>query len=96
MDQKSLPARGSWVADKWEYRMGKNQHVVPHEDGWAVRGAGNNRVTSTHDTQGAAIDAATPIARREKSEVVIHGRDGKIRDKDSYGPDPFPPRDKKH
>ncbi|WP_233997780.1 DUF2188 domain-containing protein, partial [Erythrobacter sp. HI0077] len=25
---------------------GKNQHVVPHANGWAVRGAGNNRVTS--------------------------------------------------
>jgi len=28
--------------------------------------------------------------------VVIHGRDGKIRDKDSYGNDPVPPKDKKN
>lgn len=76
--------------------MGKNQHVVPHEDGWAVRGEGNKRVSSKHVTQQRAIDTAIPIARREQSEVVIHGRDGKIRDKDSYGNDPHPPKDKKH
>ena len=76
--------------------MGKNQHVVPHGKGWAVRGEGNEKVTSTHNTQGEAIDAAREIAINQKSELVIHGRDGRIRDKDSYGPDPFPPRDTKH
>ncbi|MGE6767875.1 DUF2188 domain-containing protein [Serratia sp. NPDC071084] len=25
--------------------MGKNQHVVPHNGEWAVRGEGNDRVT---------------------------------------------------
>lgn len=76
--------------------MGKNQHVVPHEGKWAVRGEGNSRVSSEHRTQGTAINSATRTARHEKSEVVIHGRDGKIRDKDSYGPDPCPPRDTKY
>ncbi len=76
--------------------MGKNQHVVPHGDGWAVRGAGNARVSSTHNTQGRAISAAQRTARAERSEVVIHGGDGQIRDKDSYGNDPHPPRDRKH
>ena len=76
--------------------MGKNQHVVPDGDDWSVKGAGNSRSTSKHDTQGEAIDAARNIAKNEKSDVVIHGRDGKIRDRDSYGNDPFPPRDRKH
>lgn len=76
--------------------MGKNQHVVPYGDKWAVRGEKNTRITSDHRTQGAAINAAVKIAKHEKSEVVIHGRDAKIRDKDSYGPDPCPPRDTKH
>ena len=43
-------------------------------------------------SQEAAIDRAREIARNEQAEVVIHGRDGKIRDSDSYGHDPFPPR----
>ena len=76
--------------------MGTNQHVVRKNHGWAVRGEGNSRVTSIHRKQGTAIDAATRIAKKEQSEVVIHGRDGKIRDKDSYGPDSCPPRDTKH
>jgi hypothetical protein len=76
--------------------MGKNQHVVPHKGGWAVRGAGNTRISSTHRTQGDAIGAARNTAQTERSEVVIHGTDGRIRDKDSYGPDPCPPRDQKH
>ena len=68
--------------------MGKNQHVVPHDGGWAVRGAGNARATSIHDTQAAAIDAARDIARNQASELLIHGRNGQIRDRDSYGNDP--------
>jgi uncharacterized protein YdaT len=74
----------------------KDQHVVPHDGEWAVRGEGNDRLTSIHDTQEAAINRAREIARNEQAEVVIHGRDGKIRDSDSYGHDPFPPRDRKH
>lgn len=71
---------------------GKNQHVVPHSDGWAVKGEGNKRATSVHDTQRQAADAAREIARNQQSELVIHRPDGRIRDKDSYGNDPFPPK----
>lgn len=76
--------------------MGKNYHVVPRNDRWAVRGEGNSKDTSKHDTQGKAIDAAREIAQRQRSEVVIHRPDGTIRDKDSYGNDPARSRDTKH
>ncbi|MFG1225655.1 DUF2188 domain-containing protein [Xanthobacter wiegelii] len=72
--------------------MGKNQHVVPHNGAWAVRGAGNSRVSSTHDTQRAAIDSARSTAINQQSEVVIHRPNGQIRDRDSYGHDPYPPK----
>lgn len=71
---------------------GKNQHVVPHKDGWAVKGAGNQKATSLHETQRLAIDAATKIARNQKSELIIHRPNSRIRDKDSYGNDPYPPK----
>ncbi len=71
-----------------------NQHVVPREKGWAVVGEDNSRDTSHHKTQEEARKRAREIAQRQKSEVVIHGRNGKIRDKDSYGNDPCPPKDK--
>ena len=76
--------------------MGKSQHVVPVDGDWGVRGEGNSRLTSIHDTQAEAIAAAREIAINQGSEVVIHRRDGRIRDKDSYGNDPFPPRDTKY
>lgn len=71
---------------------GKNQHVVPHQNGWAAKGAGNQRATSVHDMQQQAIDAARHIARNEQSELVIHRPDSRIRDKDGHGNDPFPPK----
>lgn len=74
----------------------RDKHVVPHDGKWAVRSPGASRVGSKHDTQQAAINAAVRGAKSAGSEVVIHGRDGKIRDKDSYGNDPCPPKDKRH
>lgn len=70
----------------------KNQHVVKRDDGWAVRGEGNKRDTSHHQTQEQARQAAREIAINQGSEVVIHNRQGQIRDKDSYGNDPNPPK----
>lgn len=72
--------------------MGKNQHVVPFDGRWAVRGAGNRRATRVFATQHEAIVAAREIARNQGSELVIHGSDGRIRETNSYGKDPFPPR----
>lgn len=73
--------------------MGKNQHVTPHPNGgWQVIGAGNERATVRTSTQAEAIARATGIARNQRSEVVIHRPNGQIRDKNSYGNDPFPPQ----
>jgi len=60
-------------------------HIVAKSDSnrWQVKQSGE--VQSTHGTQKAAIDRGTAIGRREKVDVVTHGRDGKIRSKDSYG-----------
>jgi len=61
-----------------------------------VKPAGTPDPVSTHRTQGAAEDAGRLLARENESELVIHRRDGRIRDKDSYGRDPCPPRDRRH
>lgn len=71
---------------------GKNQWVVQRENGWAVRGEGNSRDTAVKGTQAEAIDHATQIARNQKSEVIITGRNHKIRERNSYGNDPHPPK----
>jgi Uncharacterized protein conserved in bacteria (DUF2188) len=75
----------------------KNIHVTQRADGsWAVIGEGDTRASSRHDTQRDAIEAARQIAVSNASELVIHDRQNRIRDKDSFGPDPDPPRDQKH
>lgn len=71
--------------------MKKDQHVVPHAGQWAVRGEKNERVTKVVETQAEAIEIARRIAINQQSEVVIHRPNGKIRDKNSYGNDDFPP-----
>ena len=70
----------------------RNQHVVPHKDGWAVRGAGSQRASSVHRTQKEAISCARNTAIRQRTEVVIHRPSGQIRDRNSYGNDPYPPK----
>lgn len=76
--------------------MKKNQHVVPSGDQWAVRGEGNSKKTKITRTQRDAIEIAREIARNQQSELVIHRKNGTIRDKDSYGNDPCPPKDERY
>ncbi|MDI9461677.1 MAG: DUF2188 domain-containing protein [Saccharofermentanales bacterium] len=72
---------------------GKNQHVIPHPNGgWQVKGAGNKRATARTSTQAEAIKIAREISRNQESELVIHRTNGQIRDKDSHGHDPCPPK----
>ena len=70
-------------------------HVVPHEKGWASKKEGSQRASVVTDTQQQAIALAREQAIRQKVEVVIHRKDGTIRDSDSYGSDPHPPKDQK-
>ena len=56
--------------------------------GWAVRREGSSRAISNHRKQETAIMRGRPIARDDKVEFTIRGRDGRIREKDSYGHDP--------
>lgn len=71
-------------------------HVIPLGDGWAVKREGNERASSTHDTQKAGIESARNLAK-EGDDIVIHRPDGSVRNKVTYsGPatntdDPDPP-----
>lgn len=74
----------------------KSQHVVPNQmGGWSVRKAGAPRATRRFETQQDAIKYARGLAQKEHAELYVHRKDGTIRQKDSYGGDPHPPKDKK-
>lgn len=70
----------------------RNQHVVPHEQGWAVRPEGASKPTSVHHTQAQAIEAARSTARNQGTELLIHRPNGQIRERNTYGKDPYPPK----
>ena len=72
-------------------RKGPNVHVVPSATKpgkFVAKEAGNPKPITRPATQAATIAKAIPVAKANQSEVVIHGRNAKIRDRDSYGVDP--------
>lgn len=74
----------------------KVRHVIPStKGGWAVRQSGAERASKVFETKEEAVKHARTLAKKDQSELYIHGRDGRIREKSSYGGDPSPPRDKK-
>ncbi|MFC6179991.1 DUF2188 domain-containing protein [Lactiplantibacillus daowaiensis] len=74
--------------------MGKNQWVSPHGDGWAVKGAGNSKATKVFTKKSDAVDFGKQVAKNQHSELIGQKKNGQINLKNSYGNDPFPPKDK--
>ncbi len=74
--------------------MSKNVHVARSKNGdqWSVKSEKSKKAFKNFDTQKQAISAARKIAIKNQSELLIHGENGKIREKNSYGNDKFPPK----
>lgn len=71
----------------------QSQHVVSNVNGgWDVKKSGADRASKHFDTQADAIQWAKEVARNQNTELYVHGTDGRIREKNSYGKDPFPPK----
>jgi hypothetical protein len=71
---------------------GRSQHVVPSGGKWTVRKTGSSRVSGTFETQQEAVEKARELAKTQGSELYIHGRDGRIRERNTYKGDHFPPK----
>ena len=75
----------------------RNVWVSPRPDGdWAVQREGAERASRVEDRKADAVSTARDLARRDGVELIIQGGDGKIQGRESYGSDPFPPRDTEH
>lgn len=71
----------------------KTHHVVPNPNGgWDVKKGGAERASSHTDTKAEAEAIARQISINQGTELVIHGKDGRIQRKDSHGNDPYPPK----
>lgn len=74
----------------------KSHHVVPDPNGgWSVKKGGTTRASKHFDTKKAAVSWGREVSKKQRSEFVVHKRDGTIERKDSYGQDPLSPRDRK-
>lgn len=63
--------------------------VEPRDGGrWAVQKQGTQRAASVHDRKADAEAKARAQAKREKTELIVKGKDGKIQRRDSHGNDP--------
>lgn len=72
----------------------KTNHVVPSPSGWAVKKSGAERASRTFDTKVEAVQYGRELSRNEKTELFIHKSNGMIQDRNSYGNDLNPPKDK--
>jgi uncharacterized protein YdaT len=70
----------------------KGQHVVPNGAKWAVRRAGAGRASGVFSTQKEAIARGRELAMSQGTELYVHGQDGRIRERSSFGKDVFPPK----
>jgi len=72
-----------------------NFWCVPNSagNGWFVQQEGNPNPLAVFDTQQAAWDDTQRRARAARGESFLQGRDGKIRQRNSFGNDPHPPVD---
>ena len=70
-----------------------SHHVVPNADGgWDVKKDGATRSSGHFDRKQDAVDAGRKISQNQGTEFYIHGKDGKIQNKDSHENDPNPPK----
>ena len=71
----------------------KNVHITPHPNGgWQVKESGNTQATSKHTTQLEAITYGREKAINQQTELFIHRTNGQIRERNSFGNDPYPPQ----
>lgn len=73
--------------------MSNTRHIVPNpEGGWVSKKGGAERASKHFETKKEAVDYSRELSKKQKTELVIHKKDGTIQRKDSHGNDNFPPR----
>ena len=74
----------------------KEHHVVTNPNGgWDVKRENAQRASGHFDTKKEAVEYATKVSQNQRTELVIHNKDNKIANSNSFGNDPYPPKDKK-
>lgn len=56
----------------------KIQQVVPHQKGWAVKRVSSDRASEVFAVKELAISRACEIAKKQRTDVLVHNKSGKI------------------
>ncbi len=73
----------------------KSYHVIAKSNGeWSVKKTGAERSSGNFSTKRAAITSARRLVTKDGGgELIVHGKDGTVSRRDSYGNDPNPSKD---
>lgn len=70
-----------WAAKRKIFKSdGKDQHVVPHCNDWAILKEGSEKVSHVYDNKKDALEKAKDLGEKEKVKVIVHKKDGEIDD----------------
>lgn len=76
--------------------MSDTYHVLTNPDGgWDVKKGGGKKTIKHFQIKEPAIQFGRELSIKQSVELVIHGKNGRIQKKNSYGNDPCPPKDTK-
>ena len=69
-------------------------HILPNSDrgGWDVKRGRSSKASKHFDKKSDAEQYGREVSRNQRTELLIHGKDGKIQRADSHGNDPHPPK----
>lgn len=62
----------------------EHQHLLPHESGWAIKRTGAKRASKTFEKKSDAMVEAVKAAQRNKTVLVVHGKDGRVQEQRDY------------
>ena len=90
--KSGLHSAYSTVASRYPVDFTKTVNFIQKTGDLTVKGAGNSKATKHTNTQAEAYAYAWAISINQKSELIVHGKNGQIRERNSYGNDPYPPK----
>lgn len=87
-ENKGKPTERSEEGKRYESRpelLEKGEHVVPHDDGWAVQAKDAKKASEVFDVKKDAVERAKEIAKNKGTGVTVHKKDGTVENNVSYG-----------
>lgn len=89
-------SKGSGGKSSGKSNTQKPIEVAPRGKEWVAKQQGADRAIKVGDKKANVVEKARDVAKNKQAELIIKKQDGTIHERESYGPDPNPPRDKEH